>query len=236
MRLPGYSQANCRQLSCFLAILDRIETLDGDVGAFVHLDRERALKAARSAEKEIRAGLWRGPLHGLPVAFKDIFHIKGMPTRAGSRTTDPSPRMVDASLVARLRQRGAILLGKVAANELSCGGPDVYSHPRNPWSLALTPGGSSAGAAAALASHMVPLAVGGDTLGSVRQPAAFCGIAGLRPTYGRVSRSGAFPLAWSLDQPGPMARSVKGVALLYEGISGRDPLDPTTAGQPFIRS
>jgi aspartyl-tRNA(Asn)/glutamyl-tRNA(Gln) amidotransferase subunit A len=218
------------------ALLDRIALLDASYNAFLLLTPESALAEAKAAETEIGAGRWLGPLHGMPYAAKDIFDIAGLPTtchskiRAGHRATS------DAFVIRRLRDAGAVLLGKTALHEFATGGPafDLPWPPaRNPWNRDLHPGGSSSGSGAALAAGMAPMALGTDTGGSVRNPATCCGIIGMKPTYGRVSRSGVFPLAFSLDHVGPMTRSVEDNAILLQAIAGHDPDDPTSVAEPL---
>jgi aspartyl-tRNA(Asn)/glutamyl-tRNA(Gln) amidotransferase subunit A len=211
------------------ALLARIEALDPDLRAYVHVSREAALAAARAAEIEIGAGLDRGPLHGVPVAYKDIYDVKGLPTTAASRLLLGHVAGEDSTVAARLRQAGTVCLGKLNTFEFASGSMEVFGAARNPWNPARVPGGSSAGSGVALASGLTPLATGSDTGGSVRIPAAFCGVAGLRPTYGRISRAGILPLSWSLDHAGPMARTVADVALLLQAMAGPDPRDESAA-------
>ena len=214
------------------AHLDRIAALDPNLKAYVHVSGEEALAGARAAEREIAGGRYRGPLHGVPVAYKDIFHVRGLPTAAGSRTMRGFVADEDATVVARLRMEGAICVGKLKTTEFAAGSMEVFGEARNPWNLNATTGGSSAGAGGALAARLVPLAIGSDTGGSTRIPASFCGVVGLKPTYGRVSRYGMVPLSWSLDHVGALARSVPDVALLLRAIAGPDRRDPTAASIP----
>ncbi len=214
------------------AHLSRIEELNGDLIAFLHVCRDQAMEAARAAEAEIAAGLYRGPLHGLPIAYKDIYHVRGLPTTAGSKVMQGYVAEEDATVVARLRQAGAICLGKLNTTEFASGSMELFGEARNPWDLNLTTGGSSAGSGGALAARMIPLATGSDTGGSIRIPSSFCGVVGIKPTYGRVSRNGIVPLSWSLDHAGPMARTVDDVALLLQAMAGPDPRDPTAAAVP----
>jgi aspartyl-tRNA(Asn)/glutamyl-tRNA(Gln) amidotransferase subunit A len=214
------------------AHLDRIEALDPKLLAFVHVCGDEALAGARAAEREIADGHYRGALHGIPVAHKDIFHVRGLPTAAGSRTMRGFVAKEDATVVARLREAGAICLGKLKTTEFAAGSMEVFGEARNPWNLNVTTGGSSAGSAGALAARLIPLATGSDTGGSTRIPAAFCGVVGLKPTYGRVSRHGMVPLSWSLDHPGALARSVSDVALLLGAMAGADRRDPTALAVP----
>ncbi|PYM66973.1 MAG: amidase, partial [Candidatus Rokuibacteriota bacterium] len=178
------------------ACLRRIEARDAELRAWVTVDRDGALAQAAGLDAEARAGRWRGPLHGLPVGLKDIFHVAGLRTTAGARGFADSVPAEDAASVARLRAAGAVILGKLHTTEFAYADPAVT---KNPWRPDRTPGGSSAGSAAAVAARMVPVALGTQTVGSVLRPAAFCGVVGLKPTYGRISRRGVIPAAWTLD-------------------------------------
>lgn len=212
------------------ACLDRIDAVDDRVRAWVIVDRKGALTAAREAEAEIRAGRWRGPLHGIPLGIKDIVDVRGLPTRAGSRLlTDAPPADRDAAVVSRFREAGAVILGKTVTTEFACFDP---SETQNPWNLAHTPGGSSSGSAAAVASGMCLGAVGSQTGGSISRPAAYCGVVGCKPTHGRVSADGFVPVSFSLDHPGPFVRSVADAALLLRAMAGYDPRDPVSAPEP----
>jgi aspartyl-tRNA(Asn)/glutamyl-tRNA(Gln) amidotransferase subunit A len=206
--------------------LTRLEAVEPFVQAFVSVDAERALREAR--EQDGQPG---GPLRGIPVAVKDIFDLADTPTRCGAVVFQgAAPAVEDATAVARLRAAGAIVLGKTTTHELACG---VYTPPtRNPWDLQRSPGGSSGGSGAAVAAGAVLGAIGSDTGGSIRIPAAHCGLVGIKPTYGRVSRAGALALSWSLDHVGPLARTVEDAALLLGILAGPDPADPTTLGRP----
>lgn len=213
------------------AALAAIDGLDGELRSFALTDWEGARDAARDADVLLRDGRG-GPLTGVPIGMKDIVHMKGLPTRCGSPAFSSSPRAADAHIVRRLREAGAVIVGKTTAHELACG---VYSPPAvNPWDAGRIPGGSSGGSGAAVAAGLVPMAVGSDTGGSIRIPAALCGVAGLKPTYGRVSRSGAEPLSWSLDHFGPLAATVRGCAASLGAMAGPDPSDPTTASAPPV--
>ena len=214
------------------ALLARIVEIDDRIRAFIFLNREQALEEARQAEKEIRQGQYRGPLHGIPVAHKDLFDVSGLPTTAGSKVLAGYIAKEDSAVAARLRQAGSVCLGKLNLWEFASGSMEVFGDARNPWNTEMITGGSSSGSAAALAAHLIPLATGTDTGGSVRGPAHNCGIVGLRPSYGRVSRAGVIPLSWTLDHAGPMARTVADTALLLQGMTGPDPKDPSTLGQP----
>ena len=209
------------------ACLDRIAALDDRLRSFVVVLAERAREDARRAEREIAAGDYRGPLHGIPVAIKDLADVAGVPTRAGSAVhAAAGAATADATVVARLREAGAIVLGKTTTHEFAF---SVFTPPtRNPWQLDRVPGGSSGGSAVAVAAGMAFAALGSDTGGSIRIPAACCGVVGLKPTYGRVSKAGVIPLSWSLDHLGPLTRSVADAAAFLHVVAGPDPADPTT--------
>ncbi len=214
------------------ALLARIDRLDPVLHAFIRLDAENALAAAREAEREIAAGRLRGPLHGIPIGIKDIIDVAGLPTTCHSKILLDNVARADAAVVARLRQAGAIVLGKLSTHEFAIGGPSFdlpFPPARNPWNPAHHPGGSSSGSGAGVAAGLFPLALGSDTGGSVRNPASCCGIVGLKPTYGLVSRRGVFPLSFTLDHVGPMSRTVADNALLLDAIAGHDPADPGSA-------
>ena len=214
------------------ALLARIERLDSTLHAFIHLDAEAALDAARGAEREIAAGRVRGPLHGVPIGIKDIIDVAGLPTTCHSKILLGNRPRADAHVVARLRGAGAIVLGKLSTHEFAIGGPSFdlpFPPARNPWNPAHHPGGSSSGSGTGVAAGLFPLALGTDTGGSVRNPASCCGIVGLKPTYGLVSRRGVFPLAYTLDHVGPMTRDVADNALLLDVIAGHDAADPASA-------
>ena len=211
------------------ALLDRIAALDPKLNAFIRLDAEEAMVEARAAEAEIAAGRIRGPLHGVPVGIKDIIDVAGLPTTAHSRVLIDNIAAADAACVARLRQAGAIVLGKLSTHEFAIGGPSFdlpWPPARNPWNPDHHPGGSSSGSVAGVAGGLFPMALGTDTGGSVRNPASACGIVGLKPTYGLVSRRGVFPLSFTLDHVGPMTRGVADNALMLDSIAGHDPADP----------
>ncbi|HUF93629.1 MAG TPA: amidase [Candidatus Limnocylindria bacterium] len=200
------------------AALARIRALDGGLQAWVHLDAPGALAAARARDDDVRAGRPLGPLHGVPVGVKDIFHVAGMPTTAGARPHFHARPTRDAPCVALLRAAGAVILGKTATTEFAYRDP---APTHNPWHRGHTPGGSSAGSAAAVAARMIPLALGSQTVGSVLRPAAYCGIVGFKPTHGLVSTEDVVPLAWSLDHVGVLARSVEDAALGVSVLSAR---------------
>ena len=213
------------------AQLDRIGRIDPTLNAFIRVDAEGARAAARAADREIAAGHWRGPLHGVPVGIKDIIDVAGLPTTCHSKVLLDNVAETDATVVARLRAAGAIIVGKLSTHEFALGGPSFdlpFPPARNPWNPDHHPGGSSSGSGAGLAAGLFPLALGSDTGGSIRNPASACGIVGLKPTYGLVSRRGVFPLAYTLDHVGPMARTVADVALLLSVIRGHDPADPAS--------
>jgi len=209
--------------------LDQIERAEPRVQAWARLRAEEARGEARRLTQLRGAGTILGPLHGIPVGIKDIFYTAGLETACGSRIMAGFVPASDATTVARLREQGAIVLGKTHTTEFASFDP---SPARNPWALDHTPGGSSSGSGAALAARMCCAALGSQTSGSIVRPSAFCGIVGLKPTFGRVSRHGVHPLAWTLDHPGPMARTVRDVAVLLEAIAGPDPHDPTTLSAP----
>ena len=213
------------------ALLTRIEQYNNHLIAYLHVDGETARKAAKAAEQEISAGGYRGPMHGIPIAYKDIFHVKGLPTTANSRLMADYIADADCTVVSRLRNSGAICMGKLNTIEFASGSMDFLGNARNPWHTERHPGGSSSGSGTALAAHLVHGAMGSDTGGSIRIPASLCGIVGLKPTYGRISRSGILPLSWSLDHAGPMARTVTDVAHLLQVIAGADHNDPSAALQ-----
>jgi aspartyl-tRNA(Asn)/glutamyl-tRNA(Gln) amidotransferase subunit A len=211
------------------ALLARIDALDGRVQAWARLDREGALAAARAAEAEVARGVLRGPLHGVPFGAKDIFYTAGLATEAGSRVMAGFVPQWDATSVARLKDAGAILLGKTHTTEFATYDP---APTRNPWNLACTPGGSSSGSAASVAARMVPLALGTQTIGSNVRPASYCGLVGLKATFGRISTRGVMPLAYTQDHVGLMARGVEDIALALSVTAGHDPADPSSARAP----
>ncbi|MFJ3473423.1 amidase [Microbacterium maritypicum] len=206
--------------------LRRLEQWEPHLHAFATVTAELCVDAARVAEAEILAGDWRGPLHGIPVGVKDLFDTAGVPTEAGSAVRAGNIPRHDAAAVARLRAAGMPILGKTTTHEFAHGGTTPGT--ANPWDLGRIPGGSSGGSGAAVGAGIVHVALGTDTAGSVRIPAALCGTVGLKPTYGRVSRFGLTPLSWSLDHIGVLTRSVADAALLLAALAGADPRDPTT--------
>lgn len=220
------------------AFIDRIERLNPALNAFITVTAEQALQQAREAEAEIQRGHWRGPLHGMPLALKDLIDTAGIRTTAASAVFKDRIPTEDAEVVRRLKGAGAVLLGKLNMHEFAYGGtsvPSYYGAVRNPWNLARIAGGSSGGSAAAVAAGLCIGALGSDTAASVRQPAAHCGVVGLKPTYGRVSTRGVIPLSWSLDHIGPLCRSAADAALLLEVIAGYDALEPSSADRPVER-
>ena len=219
------------------AHLDRIAALDAGLRCFITVTADAALDAARAAEAELVAGRSLGPLHGVPFALKDLFDTAGVRTTGGSKILADRVPAEDATVTRRLRGAGAILLGKLTMHEFAYGpeGLNVhYGTSRNPWDATdeRIPGGSSSGSGVAVAAGLVPLALGSDTGGSIRIPASLCGITGLKPTYGRVSRAGVLPLSWSMDHAGPMTRSALDAALVLRMLAGYDPADATTSVLP----
>jgi aspartyl-tRNA(Asn)/glutamyl-tRNA(Gln) amidotransferase subunit A len=217
------------------AALARIEATDGRLGAFLAVTADRARAAARHADARAARGARRGPLDGVPLAVKDIFCTAGVATTAGSRILEGFVPQHDATVVERLEAAGAVLLGKLNMDEFAMGSSNengAFGPCRNPWDLARTPGGSSGGSAAAVAARQCFGTLGTDTGGSIREPAAFCGVVGVKPTYGRVSRFGVVAFASSLDQPGPMARTVEDCATMLQVVAGHDPRDMTSSARP----
>lgn len=216
------------------ALLSRIEAFDLQLNAFITLTGDLALAQARAAEQEIVRGRYRGPMHGIPFALKDIYNTAGILTSGGSRIGCSNIPVADAETVRRLHEAGAVLLGKLQTHEFAHGGPSFdlpWPPARNPWNLAHFTGGSSSGAGAALAAGLIPAALGSDTGGSIRGPASFCGITGLMPTYGLVSRAGVIPNSFTFDHCGPMARSAEDCAILLQSIAGHDPRDAGSIAQ-----
>jgi aspartyl-tRNA(Asn)/glutamyl-tRNA(Gln) amidotransferase subunit A len=211
--------------------LSRIERLNPQLNAFITVTAESALAEARQAETDIQQHRWRGALHGIPIALKDLVDTAGVRTTAGSELFKDRVPAEDAEVVRRLKAAGAVLLGKLNMHEFAYGGSSAVSFfgpVRNPWNVAHSPGGSSGGSAAAVAAHLCYGAIGSDTGGSIREPAAYCGIVGLKPTYGRVSTAGAIPLSWSLDHLGPMTRTTVDAALMLQVLAGYDPRDSSS--------
>ena len=217
------------------ACLERIQAIDGRLHSFITVTAELALEQARQSEKELASGRDRGPLHGIPVALKDLYATKGIRTTCHSRVLENWVPDHDATAAAKLAAAGAVLLGKLGMHEFAFGGPSIdapFPAVRNPWNVDHIPGGSSSGSGAALAAGLCLGSLGSDTGGSVRHPAAHCGIVGIKPTYGRVSRYGVVPLSWSLDHAGPMARTVEDCATLLQVIAGYDAKDPVSVDAP----
>ncbi len=211
------------------ALIERIEKFDGKLNAFLRFTPELALEDAKRAEAEIVKQQWRGTWHGIPYALKDIVDYAGLPTTAHSKLLQDNIAGADAVVTQRFRAAGAVFLGKLSTHEFAIGGPSFdlpWPPARNPWNRDHFPGGSSSGAGVATAAGFVPAAIGTDTGGSVRNPATMCGIVGMKPTYGLVSRRGVVPLSFSLDHIGPMTRTVRDNALLLDLIAGHDPADP----------
>jgi len=214
------------------AALARIAALDPKLNAFITITADRARRAAAGAEAEIKAGKRRGPLHGIPYALKDIYNVAGVRTTAHSKLLIDNVPSEDATSTAKLEAAGMVLLGKLSTHEFARGGPtDALPFPnaKNPWNTAHFAGGSSSGSGVAVAAGMVGLAMGSDTAGSIRLPATFCGIVGLKPTYGVISRRGVVPLSFTLDHAGPLTRSVEDCALAMQVLAGHDPGDPGSA-------
>ncbi len=217
------------------SVLRQIDRIDGKINAFITVTRDSALAEAREAEAEIGRGEYRGSLHGIPIALKDLLYTKGVRTTAGSKIMRDFVPTEDATVVACLRAAGAVTVGKTNMNEFAYGATGLnphYGDVRNPWDLDRITGGSSSGSAAAVAASMCSAALGSDTGGSIRNPAALCGLVGLKPTYGRVSRYGAVPCAWSLDNVGPLTRTAEDAALILGAIAGWDPRDPASSAEP----
>jgi len=216
--------------------LERIEALNPRLNAFITVTAESALAEARAAEREILRGEWRGPLHGVPVALKDLIDTAGARTTSASALHKDRVPVTDAEVVRRLRSAGAVIVGKNNLHEFAYGGSSLVSYfgqVHNPWDVGRIAGGSSGGSAAAVAAGLVCAAIGTDTAGSVREPAALCGCVGLKPTYGRVPGRGVIPLSLSLDHVGPLTSSVADAAMVLQAIAGYDAADITTADVPI---
>ncbi len=227
----GLRQRQFSSVEVTRAYLDRIATLDSQYNSFITVDEAAALRGAEAADQRLAAGE-AATLTGIPIAHKDIFCTDGIRTSCGSRMLDNFVPPYDATVIARFNAENAVILGKTNMDEFAMGSSNessFYGPVRNPWNTELVPGGSSGGSAAAVAGLLAPAATGTDTGGSIRQPAAFCGITGLKPTYGRVSRLGMVAFASSLDQAGPMARNAEDCALLLNAMAGHDPLDSTSS-------
>lgn len=215
--------------------LSRIEKLDAKLHAFVTITADLALQQARQAEREIDGGLYRGALHGIPYAAKDLFAVRGYPTTWGAKPYASQMLNEDAAVVTKLRDAGAILLGKAAMSEIAGGPPTATATGacRTPWDLQRWSGGSSSGSGAAVAAGLCAFALGTETWGSIMTPASFCGVTGLRPTFGRISRAGAMALSWTMDKVGPLARSAADAATIFAALHGRDDADAMSVDAPF---
>ncbi len=217
------------------ACLERIDALNQTLNAYITVTSDQALADARRCEAEILRGDYRGPLHGVPVALKDLYDTAGVRTTAASKIYAQRVPDEDAASVARLRAAGAVIIGKTNLHEFAYGvttDSSYFGATRNPWDLERVAGGSSGGSGAAVAAGLCAAATGSDTGGSIRIPAALCGIVGLKPTYGRISCHGVLPLSWTLDHPGPMTRTVYGAAVMLAAMAGHDPCDPAAADVP----
>ncbi len=229
-RLLAAGETSSEQLT--RAYLDRIARYNDELNAYLRVFADEAIESARDRDRERAAGGARGPLHGIPLAFKDIIDIQGHPTTAGGVLLPDTPARADAEVIRRLRAAGAVLLGKLNLHEYAWGGTNInvhYGNAYNPWKQGFSPGGSSGGSAAAVVAGLAAGSLGTDTLGSVRIPSSYCGCVGLKTTYGLVSTRGVYPLAWSLDTVGPITRCVQDAAILYGAIAGPDPQEPTSA-------
>src|SRR5947207_479960 len=216
--------------------LDRIAKLDGKLNSFIRVLGDAARGDARAAEAEIAAGKYRGPMHGIPIGLKDIYETAGVATTGHSKVMQDHVPRADAFSVTRLREAGAIIMGKLATHEFALGGPSFdlpWPPARNPWDTSRFTGGSSSGTGASVAAGLVLGGTGSDTGGSIRGPAAYCGLAGIKPTYGLISRVGILPLAFSLDHAGPMAWNAEDCAIMLQAMAGPDPADPGSADRPI---
>jgi Asp-tRNA(Asn)/Glu-tRNA(Gln) amidotransferase A subunit family amidase len=216
--------------------LARIEKLDGRLHSFIRVLADQARADARAAESEIAAGRYRGPLHGIPIGLKDIYETAGVTTTGHSKVMQDRVPKADAFSVKKLRDAGAIVMGKLATHEFAFGGPSFdlpWPPARNPWDTARFTGGSSSGTGASVAAGLVLGGTGSDTGGSIRGPAAYCGLAGIKPTYGLISRAGILPLGFSLDHAGPMAWTAEDCAIMLQAMAGHDPADPGSANPPI---
>ncbi|MBI4233727.1 MAG: Asp-tRNA(Asn)/Glu-tRNA(Gln) amidotransferase subunit GatA [Chloroflexi bacterium] len=217
------------------ASLERIQRLNPKLNAYLTVMADSAMQAAQQAEREIQQGRYRGPLHGIPVSLKDLYYTRGVRTTAGSRIMADFVPDYDATVTTRLREAGAVIVGKAHMHEFAMGATTNNPHYgpcHNPWKLDRIPGGSSGGSGAAIAARTDLASLGSDTGGSIRLPAAVCGVVGLKPTYGRVSRHGVVPLSWSLDHAGPLTRTAADAALVLQAIAGHDPKDSSSADIP----
>ncbi len=232
---PRIRQREISPVEVVEAVLTRIDRLNPTLNAFITVTADEARQAARQAEREIVAGSYRGPLHGIPISLKDLYLTANLRTTGGSRIlADYLPRE-DATVTRRLREAGAILVGKTNMHEFAYGTTTINPHygpVRNPWNLERITAGSSGGSGAAVAAGLGYTSMGSETGWSIRRPAAFCGVVGLKPTYGRVSRHGMLPAAWSLDHAGPLTRTVEDSALILNAIAGWDQADPASSNRP----
>ena len=236
-RLLRQKKTSATELATYC--LDRLERLGPRLNAVVTVSRERALAEAGEADREIRQGKWRGALHGIPYGVKDLLAAKGYPTTWGAEPYRQRTFDSDATVVERLGAAGAVLVGKLAMVELAGGmgynqANASFTGPgKTPWNPEYWSGGSSSGPGAAVAAGLVPFAIGSETSGSILTPAAYCGVTGLRPTYGLVSRHGAMALAWTMDKLGPLGRSAEDCAIVLAAIAGRDAKDPSSVARGF---
>jgi aspartyl-tRNA(Asn)/glutamyl-tRNA(Gln) amidotransferase subunit A len=216
--------------------LARIERLDGRLNSFIRVLADDARASPKAAETEIAAGRYKGPLHGIPIGLKDIYETEGIPTTGHSKVMQDHVPAADALSVKKLKDSGCVVMGKLATHEFAFGGPSFdlpWPPARNPWNTDHAPSGSSSGTGAAVAAGLVLGGTGSDTGGSIRGPAALCGISGIKPTYGLISRAGILPLAFSLDHAGPMAWTAEDCAILLQAMAGHDPADPGSANRPI---
>lgn len=219
------------------SFIQRIEELEPRINAFITVTREDALASAHQAEKEVMQGTYRGPLHGIPVGIKDLYNTKGIRTTSGSTIFKDFVPNEDSTVVQRLKNAGAVVIGKLMMTEFAFGAQgknEHYGSVRNPWNTEYITGGSSTGSGASVGAAECPLSLGSDTGGSVRVPASLCGVVGLKPTYGLISRFGMTELSWSLDHVGPLARTVEGVAAALQVLAAYDPKDPTSVNGPQV--
>ena len=231
----GFHDKSLSPVAATEAYLARISAHNDKVNAFVTLRGDEALAEAKQAEAEIAGGKWRGPMHGIPIGHKDLYQTAGIRSTAGSRVLENHVPEQDATAVARLKEAGAVMLGKLNTHEFAYGPTNdssMFGPCRNPWDTERFSGGSSGGSGAAVALRLCAGATGSDTGGSIRMPAACCGITGLKPTYGRSSRAGIYPLCWTMDHAGPLTRSVEDAALMYQPLPGPDGRDAAVADRP----
>ncbi|MBZ5654829.1 MAG: aspartyl/glutamyl-tRNA amidotransferase subunit A [Acidobacteriia bacterium] len=233
---PLLQKKEISPLELFDAAIERIHQLQPKLNSFITITEEQGRRAATEAESEIRKGQYRGPLHGIPISIKDLFATRGVRTTAGSKILAKWIPDYDATAVARLHRAGMVLVGKTHMHEFAYGVTNDNPHygpARNPWDPSRVPGGSSGGSAAAVASSQCAASLGSDSGGSIRTPAAVCGVVGLKPTYGRVSRWGAIPLAWTLDHVGPLTKSVEDAAIMLAAMAGPEANDPSASSRPL---